>query len=102
MSRSPCRSSRCADSEPFIRRLRRAASQPPTAMPLRAGTASLGASSLLGARHDRRRKTDDMGVSVEIDGASTPVVPGQQAARGIWLRNTGAIVDQFELDVVGE
>jgi hypothetical protein len=43
-----------------------------------------------------------MGVSVEIDGVATPVVPGQRATRGVWLRNTGAIVDQFELDIVGE
>jgi hypothetical protein len=43
-----------------------------------------------------------MGVSVEIDAASALVVPGQQATRGIWLRNTGAIVDRFELDIVGD
>jgi hypothetical protein len=43
-----------------------------------------------------------MGVSVEIDGVTAPVVPGQRATRGVWLRNTGAIVDQFELDIVGD
>jgi hypothetical protein len=43
-----------------------------------------------------------MGVSVEIDAAATQVVPGQRATRAVWLRNTGAVVDQFELDIVGE
>ena len=43
-----------------------------------------------------------MGVSVAIDGATAAVVPGQRATRRVWLRNTGAIVDQFELDIVGD
>ena len=44
-----------------------------------------------------------MGVAVtvtETDGLQ--VAPGKEAARDIRIRNTGAVVDSFELDVLGE
>jgi hypothetical protein len=43
-----------------------------------------------------------MGVSVVMDPVGAPVVPGQRATTNIRIRNTGAVVDQFVLDVVGE
>ena len=43
-----------------------------------------------------------MGVSVVMDPTTAPVVPGQRSTSDIRIRNTGAVVDQFVLDVVGE
>jgi hypothetical protein len=43
-----------------------------------------------------------MGVAVALEQRDGTVPPGSEASREIRIRNTGAIVDQFELDVVGE
>jgi hypothetical protein len=43
-----------------------------------------------------------MGVAVALDRPDVPVAPGTESASEIRIRNTGAIVDQFQLDVVGE
>lgn len=44
-----------------------------------------------------------MGVAVTLAERESPVVaPGDEASREIRIRNTGAIVDSFELDVLGE
>jgi hypothetical protein len=43
-----------------------------------------------------------MGVAVVMSRPSDPVPPGGEASTEVRLRNTGAVVDQFELDLVGE
>jgi hypothetical protein len=43
-----------------------------------------------------------MGVAVVMSRPTDPVQPGGEATTEVRLRNTGAIVDQFELDLVGE
>src|SRR5262245_44120460 len=44
----------------------------------------------------------DMGVAVIMERPGAPVGPGDQSSSDVRIRNTGSIVDQFELDVVGE
>jgi hypothetical protein len=43
-----------------------------------------------------------MGVAVVMDRPQGPVVPGSESVADVRVRNTGAVVDQFDLDVVGE
>jgi hypothetical protein len=43
-----------------------------------------------------------MGVAVIMDRPRAPVVPGAETTSDIRIRNTGPVVDQFELDIVGE
>jgi hypothetical protein len=43
-----------------------------------------------------------MGVAVVLQGPKIPLQPGSQTASDVRIKNTGATVDQFELDVVGE
>lgn len=43
-----------------------------------------------------------MGVAVASDEREVSVPPGTEATREIRIRNTGAVVDSFELDVVGD
>ena len=42
-----------------------------------------------------------MGVSVVLSRPEIPVQPGQATTSDVRIRNTGAVVDQFEIDVVG-
>ncbi len=43
-----------------------------------------------------------MGVAVVLERPEGPVSPGAETSTDIRIRNTGAVVDQFELDVVGD
>lgn len=43
-----------------------------------------------------------MGVSVAMGQVDTPLVPGQRTTSDVRVQNTGDVVDQVELDVVGE
>jgi hypothetical protein len=43
-----------------------------------------------------------MGVAVVMSRPTEPVPPGGAASTEVRIRNTGAVVDQFELDLVGE
>jgi len=43
-----------------------------------------------------------MGVTVVLERPDGSVPPGSESVRDIRIRNTGAVVDQFELDVVGD
>lgn len=43
-----------------------------------------------------------MGVSVALQAPSVEVEPGSSAAVAVTLRNTGAVVDEFALDVLGD
>lgn len=43
-----------------------------------------------------------MGVAVVLERPTGPVSPGAESSTDIRIRNTGAVVDQFELDVVGD
>ncbi len=46
--------------------------------------------------------TGGMGVAVVIDRSETQVVPGQRTSSSVRIRNTGSVVDEFVLDVVGD
>lgn len=43
-----------------------------------------------------------MGVAVVLERPEEPLSPGAETSTDIRIRNTGAVVDQFELDVVGD
>jgi type II secretory pathway pseudopilin PulG len=43
-----------------------------------------------------------MGAAVGFDAARIQVVPGETTEVGVRVRNTGQVVDQFDLDVLGE
>ena len=43
-----------------------------------------------------------MGVAVVLERPGDPLTPGSETASNVRVRNTGAVVDQFELDVIGE
>jgi hypothetical protein len=43
-----------------------------------------------------------MGISVVMAPPTEPVIPGQRAACEVRIRNTGAVVDHVDLDVVGD
>lgn len=43
-----------------------------------------------------------MGVAVVMERLETRVVPGQRTSSDVTIRNTGAVVDEFELDVLGD
>jgi hypothetical protein len=43
-----------------------------------------------------------MGVLVAMDLPDAPVEPGGESAAGVRIRNAGSVVDQFDMDVVGE
>jgi hypothetical protein len=43
-----------------------------------------------------------MGVAVVLDHPEDPVTPGAEQTADVRIRNTGAVVDQFELDIAGD
>jgi hypothetical protein len=43
-----------------------------------------------------------MGVAVGFDAAQIPVTPGQEASVEVRVRNTGQVVDQIDLDILGD
>lgn len=43
-----------------------------------------------------------MGVAVALQGPTVPLEPGAESTHELRIRNTGSVVDQFEIDVVGE
>lgn len=49
-----------------------------------------------------RRHLTTMGAAVGFDAAPIQVVPGESAVIEIRVRNTGQVVDQFDLDVLGD
>lgn len=46
--------------------------------------------------------TDGMGVAVAMERPTEPLEPGSESSHSLRIRNTGAVVDQFEVDVVGQ
>src|SRR4051812_6161511 len=43
-----------------------------------------------------------MGANVNVESLTSALIPGQRRSTSVRVRNTGAAVDQFEMDVVGD